>query len=96
MKINIRHLPILGVLALAAVGAGSCTDKIAFGNAFLEKAPGGTTTADTVFSLTRYMRSSITTCRRVRRMENLSGITTGKVRQISLPIPTTQLRPRQP
>lgn len=56
MKINIRHLPILGVLALAAVGAGSCTDKIAFGNAFLEKAPGGTTTADTVFSNPEYTR----------------------------------------
>ena len=56
MKLNIRHLPIVGVLALAAVGAGSCTDKIAFGNAFLEKAPGGTTTADTVFSNAEYTR----------------------------------------
>lgn len=56
MKLNIKHLPIVGVLALAAVGAGSCTDKIAFGNAFLEKAPGGTTTADTVFNNPEYTR----------------------------------------
>lgn len=56
MKLNIKHLPVIGVLALAAVGAGSCTDKIAFGNAFLEKAPGGTTTADSVFSNAEYTR----------------------------------------
>lgn len=56
MKLNIRHLPILGVVALASVGAVSCTDKIAFGNAFLEKAPGGTTTADSVFSNAEYTR----------------------------------------
>lgn len=56
MKLNMKHLPVVGVLALSALAMGSCTDKIAFGNAFLEKAPGGTVTADTVFGNPEYTR----------------------------------------
>lgn len=56
MKLNIKHLPIVGALACFALGLGSCTDKIAFGDSFLEKAPGGTVTADTVFSNAEYTR----------------------------------------
>ncbi len=56
MKLKIKQLPVVGLLALAAVGAGSCTDRIAFGSAFLDKAPGGTTTADSVFSNPEYTR----------------------------------------
>lgn len=40
----------------AACGINSCTDPIRFGNAFLEKAPGGTVTADTVFTNAEYTR----------------------------------------
>lgn len=34
----------------------ACTDKVQFGDAFLEKAPGGTVTADTVFTNAEYTR----------------------------------------
>mgnify|MGYP003202260713 CR=1 FL=1 len=44
MKLNIKY--IIGVAAVATLGMVSCTDEIKFGNAFLEKAPGGTVTAD--------------------------------------------------
>lgn len=56
MKLNIKHLPIFGALVCATLSMGSCTDKIAFGDAFLEKAPGGTVTADTVFNNAEYTR----------------------------------------
>ncbi len=56
MKLNIKHLPVVGTLAVAAMSMGSCTDEIAFGNKFLEKAPGGTVTADTIFHNARYAR----------------------------------------
>lgn len=55
MKFNIKHLSVAGLL-LAAVGFGSCTDEIKVGNSFLEKAPGGTVTADTVFNNPEYTR----------------------------------------
>lgn len=49
MKLNIKY--IIGVAAVATLGMVSCTDEIKFGNAFLEKAPGGTVTADEVFPI---------------------------------------------
>lgn len=53
MKLNITS----ACLALALMGgAASCTDKVAFGNDFLEKPAGGTVTADTVFSNPEYTR----------------------------------------
>ena len=55
MKLNIKH--IIGVAAVATLGMVSCTDEIKFGNAFLEKAPGGTVTADEVFSNPEYTRN---------------------------------------
>lgn len=45
----------VGLLA-ATFSIDSCTDPIKFGNAHLEKAPGGTVTADTVFSNAEYTR----------------------------------------
>lgn len=57
MKLNIKHLSIAGALAAAALGMGSCTDQLAFGDSFLSKAPGGTVTADTVFSKAEYTRN---------------------------------------
>ena len=55
MKLNIKN--IIGLAVLATLGMGSCTDDIKFGNAFLEKAPGGTVTADTVFTNPEYTRN---------------------------------------
>ncbi len=55
-----RHISkvILAVAAIFAAGfaSHSCTDPLKFGNAFLEKAPGGTVTADTVFTNAEYTR----------------------------------------
>jgi len=57
MKLKIKHLPALGVIALAvAAMSTSCTDKLAFGDSFLEKAPGGSMTADSIFSNAQYTR----------------------------------------
>lgn len=49
---------ITGFVAVIAIGFGidSCTDPVKFGNDFLEKAPGGTVTADTVFNNAEYTR----------------------------------------
>ena len=49
---------ILGAALVLAAGLASysCTDPLKFGNAFLEKAPGGTVTADTVFTNAEYTR----------------------------------------
>ena len=55
MKLNIKY--IIGVAAVATLGMVSCTDEIKFGNAFLEKAPCGTVTADEVFSNPEYTRN---------------------------------------
>lgn len=38
----------------------SCTDEIKFGNSFLEKAPGGTVTEDTIFNSAVYTRQFLT------------------------------------
>ena len=57
MKIH-HHLSIL-TLALATF-ATSCTDEIKFGNAFIEKTPGGAQTIDTVFANAEYTRQFLT------------------------------------
>ena len=62
MKLNIKSLPLVGALAVAALSMGSCTDEIAFGNKFLEKAPGGTVTADTIFHSAAYARYYLNQC----------------------------------
>lgn len=49
-------MPVAGALAIAALSMGSCTDEIAFGSKFLEKAPGGTVTADSIFHSAEYAR----------------------------------------
>lgn len=51
---------IFAVVAVAGFGITSCTDPLRFGNEFLEKAPGGTVTADTVFSNAEYTRQFLT------------------------------------
>ena len=55
MKLNIKN--IFGAAVVALFGLTACTDTVQFGNSFLEKAPGGTVTADTVFSNPEYTRN---------------------------------------
>ncbi len=50
-----RHFHILSVLVMA-ISLMACTDDVKFGNAFLDKAPGGSVTQDTVFSKAEYTR----------------------------------------
>ena len=47
-------------LALTSVIATSCVDEIKFGNSFLEKAPGGSVTKDTVFNNAEYTKQFLT------------------------------------
>lgn len=48
-------------LTLTSIVTTSCVDDIKFGSAFLEKAPGGDVTSDTVFSNPEYTRQFLTT-----------------------------------
>lgn len=56
MKLNIKHIFGAVLIVGTVIGFGSCTDTIAFGSKFLEKAPDGTVTADTVFNNAEYTR----------------------------------------
>ena len=56
MKLNNKFFIGAVVAFAASIGFSSCTDNIAFGNAFLEKAPGSTATEDTVFNNPEYTR----------------------------------------
>lgn len=47
-------------LTFSSIVATSCVDDMKFGNAFLEKAPGGTVTKDTVFGNAEYTRQFLT------------------------------------
>ena len=54
MKIRNRIIaPVVAGLMLA-VPFSSCVDELKFGNSFLEKAPGGQQTKDTVFNSAKY------------------------------------------
>ena len=53
MKLNINNIIGVGLISIAL---SACTDSVKFGDSFLEKAPGGTVTADTVFSNPEYTR----------------------------------------
>lgn len=49
------------VIAVASsMALGSCTDQIKFGDSFLEKAPGGSATQDTIFNNAEYTRQFLT------------------------------------
>lgn len=62
MKENMRFKLIVPVLVamISALQFLSCTDELKFGNAFLEKAPGGQSTKDTVFNSAKYARQFLT------------------------------------
>ncbi|MFV0325491.1 MAG: RagB/SusD family nutrient uptake outer membrane protein [Bacteroides xylanisolvens] len=62
MKLQNKWLvgAIMGITV--GIAATSCVDEIKFGNAFLEKAPGGAATIDTVFNNAEYTRQFLTAC----------------------------------
>jgi len=80
MKFNIKHLSVAGLL-LAAVGFGSCTDEIKVGNGFLEKAPGGSVTADTVFHNAEYTRQFLAATYSLQYHNMPVKATNGDIRQ---------------
>ena len=55
---KLHHKIISGVVALmiGSMAFTACTDDVKFGNAFIEKTPGGTVSLDTVFSSAEYTR----------------------------------------
>ena len=60
MKIRNKIIvPVITGLMLA-VPFSSCVDELKFGNSFLEKAPGGQQTKDTVFNSAKYTRQFLT------------------------------------
>jgi len=61
MKLNRKNI-LASAFAILAIGSmsTSCTDKIAFGSSFLDKAPGGDATIDTIFTNAEYTRRFVT------------------------------------
>lgn len=60
---KLHHLLYGVFIALTSLIAFSaCTDEIKFGNAFLEKAPGGDATADTIFNNAEYTKRFLAGC----------------------------------
>lgn len=59
-----RYKWMVGALMGSALcmGTASCVDEIKFGNSFLEKAPGGSATQDTVFNSAVYTRQFLNAC----------------------------------
>lgn len=53
---KIRNIYVAGAVVGLCILSASCIDQIKFGSSFLEKAPGGTVTKDTVFSNPEYAR----------------------------------------
>ena len=61
---KLKHKWFVGAIMGIAVSlvSTSCVDEIKFGNSFLEKAPGGSSTKDTVFNSAEYTRQFLTAC----------------------------------
>lgn len=55
---KLHHKIVTGVvtLALGSMAFTACTDDVKFGSSFIEKAPGGTVTLDTVFNSAEYTK----------------------------------------
>ncbi|MDR0939010.1 MAG: RagB/SusD family nutrient uptake outer membrane protein [Mediterranea sp.] len=61
---KLRNKGFIAALAgiLISLSSVSCVDEIKFGNAFLDKPPGGNATIDTVFNNADYARQFLNTC----------------------------------
>ena len=54
---KIQHIFYASAIALMSAAAfTACTDDVKFGDSFVEKAPGGTVTIDTVFNSAEYTK----------------------------------------
>ena len=62
MKLQNKWFIGLMVGTAVSLVSTSCVDEIKFGNSFLEKAPGGNVTIDTVFNNAEYARQFLNTC----------------------------------
>ncbi len=60
MKLHNKSFFGVFMTMVFVVGISSCTDQIKFGDSFLEKAPGGTVTSDTVFNSAEYANQFLT------------------------------------
>ena len=81
---KLHHKIVSGAVALAvgSMAFTACTDDVKFGDAFIEKAPGGTVTLDTVFNSAEY-----TTVFRLRTPQVRPGArVTGTLSSMLLPI----------
>ena len=56
MKLHHRIASGVVALLIGSMAFTSCTDEIKFGNAFIEKTPGGTVSLDTVFASAEYTK----------------------------------------
>ena len=54
MKIQSRIIIALATVLVGTFAFTSCTDKVAFGDSFLDKASGNSVTEDTVFNSATY------------------------------------------
>ncbi len=61
---KLHHKIVSGAVALAvgSMAFTACTDDVKFGDAFIEKAPGGTVTLDTVFNSAEYTKQFLVGC----------------------------------
>lgn len=57
MKKSIKNI---AAFVLAGLALSSCTDEVQFGNAFLDKAPGGTANIDSIFTNPDYINQFLT------------------------------------
>lgn len=57
---KIQHIFYASAIALTSVAVSACTDDVKFGDSFVEKAPGGTVTIDTVFNSAEYTKQFLT------------------------------------
>lgn len=62
MKLQNKWFISVMMGAAVCLTTTSCVDEIKFGNSFLEKAPGGSATQDTVFNSVTYTRQFLNTC----------------------------------
>lgn len=62
MKFQHKILSGVMTIALGSMAFTACTDSVKFGDAFVEKAPGGTVTMDTVFNSAEYTKQFLVGC----------------------------------
>lgn len=62
MKLQKKWFIGTAIGVIVSIASTSCVDEIKFGNSFLDKAPGGNASIDTVFNNAEYTRQFLNTC----------------------------------